>query len=554
MNMLRIVLIVIFGLALCAALQLPDPVQNTPEAVFADLPPLDWGSMATAQWKADQAGAAILLLDYVIESEFPNAAVACGLRDEYLTTLHDNSTPAGQVKYFGHPVGEAPDDNYSGLAGLSVADYFVYGNLRGAFDETPKVNQADQFLSLLNGAGTASTSLFPPAEPALALLKAAKIQGALRASLVQQMTDVLTFIQTAANTPLALTAIQESVMPVYQLAKKCNTWTEFEGLIKGAGSVDQIKVLTRMASAAPSNAKKMAQILAVAGPDLSARCIGFATRNGQKGLDALHVGVRKGPAGLQFVLAHPGVSAQILANARVMTIFKDTPILTWWQAQQARYGWIATLVKYAGITVLCVGLCLSVMPQRIFRLPFHATGQLSEEAQRRVNIYYWVGVFTVSLSICLLLLLRSVSLPAGPAENPGFTIGAGSAPVGHSGIAAEDSTRTPPLLILMSVILIVQGTCWWAARRKIQEVENDTEAAAAEKLKRLENLDIFFDLPLYCGLALTICAFILITTFGAGVSRFLAYSATFVGIVCSVILRIGFLYPLREKLITRKES
>jgi len=69
------------------------------------------------------------------------------------------------------------------------------------------------------------------------------------------------------------------------------------------------------------------------------------------------------------------------------------------------------------------------------------------------------------------------------------------------------------------------------------------------KLQRLENLDIFFDLPLYCGLALTIFAFILITAFGAEVSRFLAYAATLVGIIVAVILRVFYLYPLREQLI-----
>ena len=42
-------------------------------------------------------------------------------------------------------------------------------------------------------------------------------------------------------------------------------------------------------------------------------------------------------------------------------------------------------------------------------------------------------------------------------------------------------------------------------------------------------------------------------TYGVGVARFLAYSSTLVGIVLAVVLRLFYLYPLRESLITGKE-
>ena len=46
---------------------------------------------------------------------------------------------------------------------------------------------------------------------------------------------------------------------------------------------------------------------------------------------------------------------------------------------------------------------------------------------------------------------------------------------------------------------------------------------------------------------------ILITTYGVGVARFLAYSSTLIGILLSVMLRLFYIYPLRERLITEKE-
>ena len=128
---------------------------------------------------------------------------------------------------------------------------------------------------------------------------------------------------------------------------------------------------------------------------------------------------------------------------------------------------------------------------------------------------------------------------------------AGGASAGAASSFVEKN-QVLSLVVLFAVIMIVQGACLWMARRKLRDVETDTFADASLKLRRLENLDIFFDLPLYCGLALTIFAFILISTFGAGVSRFLAYSSTFIGIIFAVILRVGHLYPLREKLINQK--
>ena len=100
---------------------------------------------------------------------------------------------------------------------------------------------------------------------------------------------------------------------------------------------------------------------------------------------------------------------------------------------------------------------------------------------------------------------------------------------------------------------MVQGLCWAVAQRRLREIDQNITMDRNLKLRQLENSDIFFDLPLYCGLAVTILAFILITTFGLGVTRFLAYASTLVGIVLSVGLRIFLLHPLKERLITQKE-
>ncbi|MCX7009201.1 MAG: hypothetical protein NTY53_18470, partial [Kiritimatiellaeota bacterium] len=173
---------------------------------------------------------------------------------------------------------------------------------------------------------------------------------------------------------------------------------------------------------------------------------------------------------------------------------------------------------------------------------------LARVAEEQVGGIYWSIIVLAAIPVCLLLVLPAIT-PSGMLEE-----GSGAVPGGTGATAATsfvEKNQVLSLVILFAVIMIVQGACLWIARRKLRDVEEDAGDPAL-KLRRLENLDIFFDLPLYCGLALTIFAFILISTFGAGVSRFLAYSSTFIGIIFAVILRVGHLYPLREKLINQK--
>ncbi len=70
------------------------------------------------------------------------------------------------------------------------------------------------------------------------------------------------------------------------------------------------------------------------------------------------------------------------------------------------------------------------------------------------------------------------------------------------------------------------------------------------RVKKLENADIFLDLPLYFGLFGTVSAFIVIT-FNPSISKLIAYSATLMGIIFSVVLRLVMQYPLKQKLISK---
>jgi FtsH-binding integral membrane protein len=149
----------------------------------------------------------------------------------------------------------------------------------------------------------------------------------------------------------------------------------------------------------------------------------------------------------------------------------------------------------------------------------------------------------------LSVLVYLLSLATRPAVEPSAV----AAVVGEAGapgtMGTADNAFLSGTVVLFS--LVVHVVVWFFVRGKIRRVEDDESAPAELRLKRLENLDIFFDLPLFMGLALTVIALILIAL-NAGMSRLFAYTSTVVGILSAVSLRIRYLYPLKERLIQMK--
>jgi|GEM_PF-3275073 len=554
MKLIRWLTMVCLGGAIFTMLQLPDPLSERPETAYVRLPDYDFPAAAAAAWNAGRRSTALLLLDHSLEQPAASQADARRQRDGYLEALRKDTTPLGRLQALG--LGQVPGgvNWFESLAGNSVADFFVYG---GGVVATGPAAEQDVLLKLVRETRPVA-EFFPTAGPALQLIATAHQTGALHDQLAQQLALALQFAHASNNNAQALPAVQESVMPVYQLARQCKTWAEFALLLHSAESVDQVKILTRMASAAPRSARKLAQLLAVSDAqmlDLDARCIAFVMQQGSKGLDGLYAALRKGPAGLLLVIGHPTLPAAALNKARPPA----PPLIgaagsRWWQEQMAPWGVVAVWGKYLAVTILCGAILALLIPWRLFQDKFVNVTPLANAPAERVRGIYWLGITLSAVALGLLLVLPAIAPTSSPAGDTVETGGAGAGTVGAAAAGFREQNQTASLLILLAVILIVQGTCWWLARRKLREIELNPSANTALKLKRLENLDIFFDLPLYCGLALTILAFILISTFGAGVSRFLAYSATFVGIVFSVILRVGNLYPLREKLLNRKGS
>ena len=113
-------------------------------------------------------------------------------------------------------------------------------------------------------------------------------------------------------------------------------------------------------------------------------------------------------------------------------------------------------------------------------------------------------------------------------------------------VAARIGRRMAWVMVMVSAVL--QVGAWMAAGLKLRALKA-TSFEARKKIELLETIDIYFDLPLYFGLLGSVGSFIVMTFFPDAGLMF-AYASTAMGIIVSVILRLGYYTPFKQELLT----
>ena len=150
---------------------------------------------------------------------------------------------------------------------------------------------------------------------------------------------------------------------------------------------------------------------------------------------------------------------------------------------------------------------------------------------------YWMNhMFNTSA------IMRDMFCGAG---NPGVL--GEVAPGSPNSLAMQNERFGRISMLIFSVITVMQFLAVGVAFVVIGGIKKGADSVKL-KLKKLENADIFFDVPLYVGLFGTVSAF-LVMTFSPQSSRLIAYSSTLIGIIFSLILRVVLLFPYRQKLL-----
>jgi len=212
-------------------------------------------------------------------------------------------------------------NSFESLAGGTVADAVLYGEIAQVARDGGFEGYQDTFIGTLNNI-LGMANVFPPAAGTITLVKAARRTGAINETLIPQLSSLLDLMQADPKSALAVEKFKDNFMPMFELARHCRTWSEFETILRQADSPDQMKVLTKMASGTPAASKRLAQILAVAsreGRPVASACIDLIMRQGTRGLDTLYAAIGKGAAGLQFVAEHPELTREVWAPWRKRT-------------------------------------------------------------------------------------------------------------------------------------------------------------------------------------------------------------------------------------------
>lgn len=157
-------------------------------------------------------------------------------------------------------------------------------------------------------------------------------------------------------------------------------------------------------------------------------------------------------------------------------------------------------------------------------------------------IFLGVLALTAVLAIGISFVLKPSEVPA-----PGSAGAISTEMVEQAqAVAHRVGQRMAWVMVLVSGML--QLFAWIAAAFKMRGVRKSI-LEPADALDMLEAIDIYFDLPLYFGLLGSVGSFIVITFFPDAGLMF-AYASTAMGIIVSVILRLGYNTPYKQELLT----
>ena len=158
------------------------------------------------------------------------------------------------------------------------------------------------------------------------------------------------------------------------------------------------------------------------------------------------------------------------------------------------------------------------------------------------GFFIFLGVFalTGALAVGIAFVLK----PSGAPVSEGAGAISPEMVAQAQNVASRMGRRMAWIMVLVSGVL--QLFAWVSALAKLRSVK-EAGFNTPRTIELLETIDIYFDLPLYFGLLGSVGSFIVITFFPDAGLMF-AYASTAMGIIVSVILRLGYLTPYRQEL------
>ena len=540
-------------LAFITSLELPAHDEQgealPPSDAIAALPDADLRALAEQYEKEGQLDDALVVLDYIIENNMSDKALSEQMRFNILERIEKNNSAMGRFYKMGYGFVTGKADDWESIAGATLGDFLVYGDVRDLVRETVFEEKADPIVVGLSAIGLATT-VCPVADYAASVAKLVRKANGFSAPILEMIKKIATSFPTL-TTAMKKAEIEKLFVPIWELYKRATSWPQFVSMMRSCTNVSQIKLLATISASSKANSKRLGQILAVTrngNAGTSEKVIEYISRYNEKGLENIYTVLRKGQNGVNALLKHPWLKGGMKPNKIKQLGFFKTVSRVWDYLLQKSLFLMAA-IKFIITTVLIFSLVSSVVRLFSFANPLCQRGKAADcqESFMSRKSFFW--------GVCALVVLISSALTVAYYFNVFSVQGATAQLYGTfvKGSEKEMSVHWGFIITGLIVLLSVYIFCFVYSRRRIKLIL-DSEYSQKEKRNLVDNCDIYFDLPLYIGLAATILAFIGITLGELNNARTVAYCATLLGIVFSVAMRLVILQPAKDTLVREMSS
>lgn len=545
---------------------------------FEALPNIDFAEEITEAIKNKDYETAIVMSEAGMEIFPEDAPAMASMREAAINNENFKTTPLGQAYSFTSGFVTGNIENLASGAGSVASDFFLWGDIRDLTKELVFSDDPDLLIIALSGVGIAST-VIPTLDGPISLAKTMKKVSALSEPMTKYLINVLERVHKLPPQDMAK-ELKLLLAPMYDLAKAAKSFGQAKLLLKACKDNSAIKFLATLGAKSKKSLQDLGEVLAVIGTKnnaLSQKVVEYVVKTGGKGIGALKKGLKKGRRGIELVLKNPHVVKTASRTTKIFSKFvpnlwktfaKSLPhiakaariLLT--ALSSAFSAWFFALFtrnlfpkKSDPNMKLSAGMAhdgpnssLSLSPLSNSNTAICLTDENLEMAyikifsggffeKRHLPIYISGVIFVL---IIIFMLLPSL---------PPFAFTA-SSDAGNFNVTTNDFTGIDLLIFIMliSFIVFLFLVCS-KIKLKLITIYLDKKLDKERKLQLLDNMDIWFDLPLYGGLAMTILAFIVICLTGATNSRYLAYIATFIGIICTTYMRLMYLHNVRREIL-----
>lgn len=399
------------------------PERGALDARAASLPDFDWRAYAKDMWAAGDSAASLAALEFVIENSLPDTPACAKLYADYLEQLRQRKSFTGRIAAVGKGFLLGDVDGWDALAGAAVADFLLYGDLRDIARESLAGGSRDNFVLAMASVGVATSAAgyampaSAPLDASVSLLKISKKSGALSAGVRKGVAGAASDFSASAlgkvragdiaGARRELGLLGEKFSPVWELAKRSKTWSEFSAILRSADSLGELGKLNAVLKS-PKNARILERAL-LANPAQRRAIVDYALDGGD--LSKLNAAMRKGSTGMSRALSTAKNASRIFKNAdKTLSLFALNLAEIFGPGARWRWGVFA-------VAALLGTLC-ALSPRRVWRTVcrYSQNESFARKLSRCVGLF--AVIFTAEAAVFWWIGTRSATASAANAAAP----------------------------------------------------------------------------------------------------------------------------------------